>query len=220
MRLQGAPGLASPVTFHDLSSLSGELEVHDLSSDQWNDPVFPRFIKTHNFDRLKPSPSCRLIYVIRDPRDVMLSGFSYYSKKRKKVFEGTLDDFCADREFGIWAYNRHIVKHIDRVDLVLRYEDLIRDPVVQLRRVFDLCDLPFELDTAKIAAERSNPQFVRGIEETHSRPGQAENFSADFFFVRDGRLDQWRSNMSDQLADWIWQHTSPELKTYYDGQSP
>lgn len=219
MRLQDAPGPTSPITFHDLSSLSGELEVHDLSSDQWDDPVFPRFLKTHDFDRLKSSLPCRLIYVIRDPRDVMISGFSYYSKRRKKVFDGTLDDFCADRDFGIRAYNRHIVKHIDRVDLVLRYEDLIRDPITQLSRIFDLCNLPFDLDVAKMAAGRSNPKFVREIEETHSRPGHADNFKEDFRFVRDGRLYQWRSNMSDRLADWIWQHTSSELKAYYDRQA-
>ncbi|MCZ7552350.1 MAG: hypothetical protein B6D39_05660 [Anaerolineae bacterium UTCFX2] len=101
--------------------------------------------------------SKRVIFLTRDPRDVIVS--SYFEMKnrgmlfgdnpyeqRKAVFDGSLPEFIHRRQGGfetilayynIWAQNR------DRLAgfLLVRYEDMKTDPHQQLRRVVDFLGL-------------------------------------------------------------------------------
>lgn len=97
----------------------------------------PRIMKSHErFDSAYP----RVIYLVRDGRDVAVS---YYNLSRTLGgFEGAFSDFLerflsgAGLPFGSWA--SHVESWLDGLDpkrLLIRYEDLHRDPAVVLGRV-------------------------------------------------------------------------------------
>lgn len=101
--------------------------------------------------------SKRVIFLARDPRDVIVS--SYFEMKnrgtlfgdnpyerRKAVFDGSLAEFIHRPQGGfdtilayynIWAKNRDLPKGF----LLVRYEDMKTDPCGQLRRVVDFLGL-------------------------------------------------------------------------------
>ena len=83
--------------------------------------------------------SRRVIFMVRDPRDVLVS--SYFQKtKRNYNFKGSMSEYVKERRGGIetiidfyniWAQNRNIPKDF----LLVRYEDMQTDTASELRRV-------------------------------------------------------------------------------------
>lgn len=81
----------------------------------------------------------KVIFLIRDIRDTLVSSY-FEESKRLKTYEGGLSTFIRDKSFGakkivtfynIWFINRNIPANF----LLIRYEDLHRKPVEILREV-------------------------------------------------------------------------------------
>lgn len=90
----------------------------------------------------------KVILLVRDPRDVIVSNYFEYTKRKGKHYagddnyqddlssylryeRGSLDSFI--RFYNIWARNRHIPSHFRLV----RYEDMHEDAARELRRVLE-----------------------------------------------------------------------------------
>lgn len=103
----------------------------------------PRYIKSHNYfdHRYK-----KVLYIVRDPRDVVLS---YYHFQRKCLqiddnypLERYVDDFVSDdvgsNWYGSWFENVSswvMTRYRDPNFLLLRYEDMIDDTLRELLRM-------------------------------------------------------------------------------------
>lgn len=81
----------------------------------------------------------KVILLIRDLRDVIVSQY-FQEVKRRKRYNGSLSAFLSDergstdtfiRFYNIWAENRHIPADF----LLVRYEDIHSDPEKQLKRL-------------------------------------------------------------------------------------
>lgn len=81
----------------------------------------------------------RVIFLIRDPRDVIVS--LYFQKtKRDKIYDATLSDFLYEevgsldsliRFYNIWASNRHLLSAFK----IVQYEKIHANPEKQLQRI-------------------------------------------------------------------------------------
>jgi hypothetical protein len=88
--------------------------------------------------------SKRVILLIRDPRDLVVSCY-FYASGPKGAFQGSLSDFVRSDHQGIrkivsfykiWHANRHVPE----IFLPIRYDDLHSDPGGTLRRALALID--------------------------------------------------------------------------------
>lgn len=117
--------------------------------------------------------SKQVVLLVRDPRDVVVSSY-FQATRRMAAYRGSLADFIRDECFGIrtvlamyaaWEASRQIPRRF----LLLRYEDLHRDPVGCLRSLLGLmgCDHP---DAEALAAAASHGGFdnMRRMEESGS----------------------------------------------------
>ena len=86
----------------------------------------------------------RVIFMVRDPRDTVVSGY-FQATKRLKVFDGTLSEFIRDEHHGIkkilkfhslWYNNRNVPKDF----LSIRYEDMHEDTFRQMQKVLDFVE--------------------------------------------------------------------------------
>lgn len=123
----------------------------------------------------------KVIFLARDPRDVIVSSYFEMSKRgqifgenlyeeRQPIFHGSLSEFISNRAGGfdtvleyynIWAENRSIPQDF----LLIRYEDMKTGPGKELRRVLDFLGLQ-EITQAEIdeAVEFSSFERMRKME--------------------------------------------------------
>lgn len=85
--------------------------------------------------------SKKIIFLIRDPRDVVVSSY-FQSSKREQVYQGSIADYIRCPEFGIhrildyqitWLANKAVSKDF----FVVRYEDLMQDTVASLEKIVE-----------------------------------------------------------------------------------
>ena len=132
----------------------------------------PRIIKTDgSFDpRYR-----RVIYVVRDPRDVVLSQYCYLRKLARIDDEFPVEDFV--ERFVTGELNRHLGSWGENVGswlatrsrhpgfLLLRYEDLVSGTARELSRVADFAGLPATPESIARAVERSSAEEMRESEK-------------------------------------------------------
>ncbi len=162
-----------------------------------------RFIKTHD-----PFYQCfpKVIYIFRDYRDVLIS--YYHFQQSQNWFDGTLKEFVdyikIEKPFGTWKEHvQNALDHCKKYEqqtLMLSYEDLIADPLKQVRRIEEFCEIsskrPLE-EVVKICQFSS----LQNNEEKHGN--LAGDTSRKFF--RTGRSEQWRSEIDEELHEYILQ---------------
>jgi hypothetical protein len=165
----------------------------------YEDDVFPRpfcgiVIKTHKMDGNRYS---RFIHLVRNPFDAISSHFDHqqaFSKECGRTWKAHVHS-------GVLAWKKHTAYWLalPRPHVRLRYEDLISDPICELKRLEDFLGL-----------ENSDEEIERAvaactIEKLRERC-RREGSDADSFF-RHGQV----GHDSDRFADEQVRYFSDEL---------
>ena len=176
----------------------------------WPDRVLrslPRVMKSHEcFDPRYP----KVIYIVRDARDVAVS-FYYYNLKVRELPEGyPMDEFVArfiaaktvgyaDR---VGSWEDHVMSWLrmrgSRSNfLLVRYEDLLSNPARELVRLAPI--LGVEASSARVerAISLSSAKEMRSLEKKQSHQwGATKDSRKDIPFVRDAKSGGWRNKLS------------------------
>jgi hypothetical protein len=116
-------------------------------------------------------PNSRLVYMIRDPRDVVASQI-------QRKFDRSVEDICKAWNRYTTSLERFVTAHPD-AGHVVRYEDLVGTPEVTIRSMFDF--LPMEIDENVF-------RFYESAASVHrSGHPNAEALKRDFFTTSIGR---------------------------------
>ena len=160
----------------------------------------PRILKSHEcFDpRYK-----RIIYIVRDPRDVAVSNYHWEMKQRSMGEAYPIEKFIPRwMEPVYWArlgsWGEHVTSWLSTRQgqpnfLLLRYEDLLADPKRELAKVAQL--LGFEPTPERLAraAELSSADRMRKLEkEQGGKWVQTRDTRQDKPFVRKAASGEWR----------------------------
>lgn len=183
-----------------LSELDGEARLY--------------FVKTHDL----PVDHRPAICLVRDGRDVMVS-FARYNKTYApnqpdrasnpqpvdaETFSTSLRKLITvSKQFGGWS--RNVLSWLSRDRgaglVVVRYEDLLRDPAGELVRSLGVLNISFERGGGAL------PSF----EELHRRWPE---------FFRKGKTGSWREEMTDELHELFWQHHGDAMRALGYAQEP
>lgn len=167
----------------------------------------PRILKSHDvYDPRYP----RVIYIVRDPRDVGVSFYHYNLKVRRITDQVTMDEFI-DRFVAakIWpsvdlygTWEDHVLSWTkmlggsDRFCL-LRYEDMLRDPVAELKKMGPLLNISPSPERLARAVELSSADRMRALEKTQTGWVSTKGTRKDKPFVRAAKSDNWQSALSE-----------------------
>jgi hypothetical protein len=198
-----------PVTFANVEYRLPSVYVH---SDRKLRKL-PRILKSHDcFDpRYKT-----VIYIVRDPRDVLVSAYHYAIKVGavpqswgiEKFVPALLDgSFDSGRvlspRFGSWYDNvaSWLAMRHNRKFLLLRYEDMIEDPERELVRVADFLGLEATPERLARAVRLSAADHMRELEKTQADEWSlTKNTRADIAFIRKAKAGGWRSELPPQTV--------------------
>jgi Sulfotransferase domain len=197
-----------PITFRNIESHIPEIYFHP-------DRVLrrlprPRILKSH--ECFQPRYK-RVIYILRDPRDVAVSNYHHNLKACNIPDDYPLDEFVHrflkaefDKPFGSWA--DHVASWIylrehDPGFLLLRYEEMKKDAPGELMRIarfLEQCSfrqVGFEPERLTRAIELSSPDRMRQFEKQQAHTWVVTRHTrADKPFIRTATAGGWKSTLS------------------------
>lgn len=187
-------------------------EIYLFSNRQLLQRPRPRVLKSHEyFDPRYP----KVIYIVRDPRDVAVSVFHYSIKRRDIPEQYPIEEFVPrfiSGEFFVdfaswgdhvssWIYTRGLAK---KHFLLLRYEDMQADPCRELAKVVSFLQLELPPERLARAAELSSADRMRKLEELEGRDWQlTKDTRSDKKFVRKAEAGSWRNELPQKCIQEI-----------------
>lgn len=174
----------------------------------------PRVIKSHEyFDHRYP----KVIYIVRDPRDVVLSFYDFQRKYRQiedsyplaKYVDKFVNGRLNSASWGTWAENvgswtsaRQGSKRL----LLVRFEDLLHDPKLELARVAHFLSVPASPEMLDQVVANSSAARMRKLEKEQEHQWTAtQKHRKDIPFVRAAKAGGWKSQLPKQSAAQIEQ---------------
>jgi hypothetical protein len=210
---------------HDLPA-SRLLEFDNLHQMQ---PLVPKVLFSHNnyirdylqsFDRLDHFRGKKVVLLVRDPRDVAVSQFFQW-KYRMRTHKKLLNNYPPHgADIGVWEFAsnpgcgvpriieffngwaRALPEFADRL-LIIRYEDMRKDPAGVMARVLDFVGTPGTPEEIDKAVEFASYDNMKRLEAkslfkgsgARVRPGDKNN--PDSFKVRRAKVGGYRDYFDD-----------------------
>ena len=172
----------------------------------------PRIIKTHcYFDHRYR----KTIYIVRDPRDVVLSNYDF-QRKYRQIEDGYplnryVDDFVCGRlvsaDWGTWRENVAswvYTRGQEKYFLLVRYEDLLDDTVSELGRIAQFLGADASDSNLRRAVELSSADRMRKLEKQEEDNWIAtKNRRKDIPFVGKAKSGGWKTNLPGECVQQI-----------------
>lgn len=171
--------------------------------------------------RLEAPDSYRMIFFLRDPRDVLVSayysfGFSHplpehrgkradFLARRKQIQEEGIDCY-AIRAAGDWLgpiyseYQR--LRGLAAASVFISYDDYATDPAAAIRRIFAFCDAP------------TTGSAVEALSASASPISEPREDGDGLRHKRSGRSGQFRTALSAETIDQLNDILAPSLKAW------
>ncbi|MGA3195758.1 MAG: sulfotransferase domain-containing protein [Terriglobales bacterium] len=176
----------------------------------------PRILKSHEpFDaRFK-----KVIYLVRDPRDVAVSEYHFDLKKRYIAADMTLEQFIKPflagetSSYGSWW--EHTASWIgprfgNPAFLLARYEDLLADPIGETAKIAEFLGIDADEERLRAAVERSAADRMRKLERQDADKWTgSKDTRKDIPFVRAAKSGGWKESLPRHLVEEIEVAWSP-----------
>ncbi|MFZ1919686.1 MAG: sulfotransferase domain-containing protein [Terriglobales bacterium] len=170
----------------------------------------PRILKSHEpFDvRFR-----KVIYLVRDPRDVAISEYHFDRKKRYIAADMTLEQFIKPfiagdtSSYGSWW--EHAASWIgprcgNPAFLLVRYEDLLADPAGETAKIAEFLGIHADEGRLKTAVERSSADRMRKLEKQDADKWTGtKNTVQDIPFVRAAKSGGWKESLPRDAVEQI-----------------
>ncbi len=162
----------------------------------------PRYIKSHQyFDPRYP----KVIYVVRDPRDVALSHY-HFQRKRKVIADGDpMEPFVSrfvnggTSSYGSWGENVAgwlATRNGSAGFLLVRYEDMLANPSQEMTRVASFLSIAPDESRIRQAVQRSSADEMRSMERNQAHLwSTTKDTRQEIPFVRQAKAGGWKSEL-------------------------
>jgi hypothetical protein len=164
----------------------------------------------------------RGIYLIRDPRDVVLSYYRYGYELQRYIY--SFEHFVNDWLYGrIWpcTWQEHVnswtgdgiqTKGLDII--TVRYEDLLLNAEEQMGKVLEFLNINKNLDEVKRALDNATIEKMR---EKEARGMRDKEQAEEFRFIGEGVLGQWEGTLSDEQLSLISRYAGEGMERFEYG---
>ena len=190
------------------------------------------YVKTHNalctINNTKftsPKNTLGAIYIVRDPRDVLLSYSDYIGQDHNQTSDLMLkDDNYEKGEIKNVPYNRALLGswsnhynswkgYKEAKTIIVRYEDMIKNPDKTFLNVIEYIN---KLDNILVNKEKIshaiNETNFKKLQNKEKKIGFEDNAGMGKMFFRKGKSGSWVSELDKKLAKKIEKTFESEMK--------
>jgi len=165
----------------------------------------PRIIKSHQYFHHRYQ---RIICVVRDPRDVVLSEYHFDIKRRAISEDHSIQSFVAgfiqgkvSHPYGTWGENVAswlYTRGNDPQFLLVRYEDLQSNGMREMRRIAGFLDIPADENQIGLAIQHSSADRMRELEKKQGHLwSSTRQTRQDKPFVRRAKAGGWKQELPE-----------------------
>jgi hypothetical protein len=170
----------------------------------------PRLVWSHeSYDSTYP----KVMYLIRDPRDIVISYYFHHLKYFKGEgfdlsFNQFFEEFMSGKVWpGVWDSNVESwienQKNIKNGFLLLRYEDLLSNITGEVRRILEFLNLDRTEEEINDAIKWASFDNMKSLEKKQK---EFVNWGTKFVdekipFVREGRTNGWKSVLDKEQQE-------------------
>lgn len=195
---------------HILKDNPGRIFTEKNSVEFVQSQPSPRFIKSHMPFELLPTvvnSTCKIIYVARNPKDVVVSWYNFHITLSQIQYQGTFQDFCNSflNDHTQWSpYWEHVkeawaMRHRANM-MFLFYEDLIKDFPGVINKVAAFFDKTYSdeqiaklVEHLRIENFRKNPMV--------NQPNFDSNVMSAEMFIRQGTTSGWKKMFTPEIEE-------------------
>ncbi|MDZ7842415.1 MAG: sulfotransferase domain-containing protein [Gammaproteobacteria bacterium] len=187
----------------------------------------PRIIKSHERCNRKYR---KVVYIVRDPRSVMISLFHYQKKllmlPEELSLEAFMERFISGAGLGHGKWSDHVNGWLARNNnastfRLVKYEDICTDPIGQLCSICNWLGLRVDEEMQKEIVEGSSLEALRKREKDEKWQStlKVEDTSRNFF--RKGEPEEWKTVLKTEAKQRMATHFAPELRRlgYSEGEA-
>ena len=183
----------------------------------------PRILNMHAAYPLLPqsltSSECKFIYICRDPKDTMVSGWHFGNRVvqdgREPVpgqFDKAFESFCRGLSpFGpfwehILGHWRESLKRPWKI-LFLKYEDMMEDPEGNLRKIAEFLECPFSKEEEKDGVAEGivrlcSFQKLSGLEVNRTGDRGLKHLAIEnSSYFRKGKVGDWKNYLTADMVE-------------------
>lgn len=165
----------------------------------------PRFLKSHQyFDPHYP----KVIYIVRDPRDVVLSEYYFDIKRRAIADDYPLEQFVSrfvrgdlNHPYGTWGENAatwFYTRHSDPRFLLVKYEALQSQAMEEMGRIAGFLGISVDAERLAFAIKQSSADRMRELEKKQAHLwSSTRETRKDKPFVRAAKSGGWKAELPD-----------------------
>ncbi len=159
-----------------------------------------------------------VLYMVRDPRDVLVSLADHLALSIDETIEVMGDRQRVVNHKGVlqvvgsWSLNVRSWTRVLRYSrFVLRYEDLLEDPDRWFREILGFYDI--KIDEHRFADALLSTNF-RNLQAHEARTGYRSKSKNQAKFFRRGKAGGWRDVLTDEQADRVASDHGDVMKEY------
>jgi Sulfotransferase domain len=209
---------SGPITFLNVERVIPDTNA--LSKRYLKHIPRPRILKSHEYfdPRYK-----KVIYIVRDPRDVALSHYNWQRKRREiddqYPLERYISRFIVGEIAGWGSWGEHVLswlatRYNSSDFLLLRYEAMLAEPTRELGKVATFLGIEATQETVATAVERSSADNMRKMEKTQGGKWVAtKGRRQDIPFVGKAKHGGWQSLLTERSVEEIESAWGPLMKT-------
>ncbi|CAL9698348.1 unnamed protein product [Knipowitschia caucasica] len=207
----GQPGLVASVPTWERTVNMGDKNIFHTDLEAWPSPhVFATHFRYDMMPKSFYSVKPKVINVMRNPKDILISAHHYYTKAHFHSTPGPLTKFLhqflqGDVSYGSWF--DHVKGWLNAEDkshiLYLTYEEMTQDLQKVVRRVGEFLEKRLDDEAVDKIAEMCCFQSMKenNTKRDHGKKDQAKIPVIDHStFYRKGITGDWKNHLSEEQA--------------------
>jgi hypothetical protein len=198
------------VNLNNIGEFIPSLHDRDNQIERYSHFPGPRFFR--NEAPLYPDLYPKTVYILRDPRAAYVSYYHHCIHDTGRTdwkIEDFIDEMLANGcirslEPYLVRWDLHVAEWLERANRqpvhFVKYEEMKQDCIATFRKVVDFLNLQCSEDDLQRAVARGDFNSMRKEELTHGAAPYSGTKGERGFFVRKGKIDGWKEELSPQLA--------------------